>query len=161
MITGGGQEFGLRSGTENVSGIVGLAAAVGKTERLRAKESERVGRLCSYFYNKIRSGAEVELNGPDLNSEKRLPNNLNLCFPGQLAESLLVAFSAAGLAVSAGSACQSRATTPSHVILAMSGDRAKALSSLRLTLGRASAKKEIDRAAETIIKIIRKRQRSL
>ncbi len=160
IITGGGQEFGLRSGTENVPGIVGLADAVAKTERLREREAERVGKLRDYFYRRLSAETEVSLNGPSLDSGIRLPNNLNLCFPGQMAESLLVAFTSAGLAVSTGSACQSRATTPSHVILAMSGDRSRALSSLRLTLGRNTTKKEIDTAAETIIKIIKKRQRS-
>ncbi len=160
IITGGGQEFGLRSGTENIPGVIGLANAVAKTERLREREAERIGKLRDYFYRRLSAETEVSLNGPSLDSGIRLPNNLNLCFPGQLAESLLIAFASAGLAVSTGSACQSRATTPSHVILAMSGDRSRALSSLRLTLGRNTTKKEIDTAAETIIKIIKKRQRS-
>ncbi len=160
IITGGGQEFGMRSGTENIPGVVGLANAVAKTERLRIREAERVEKLRDYFYRRLSGELDISLNGPSLDSGARLPNNLNLCFPGQLAESLLVAFASSGLAVSTGSACQSRATTPSHVVLAMSGDRSRALSSLRLTLGRNSTKKEIDTAAETIIKIIKKRQRS-
>jgi cysteine desulfurase len=159
-ITGGGQEFGLRSGTENIPGVIGLANAVAKTERLRKREAERVKKLRDYLYRRLSAEIEVSLNGPALDSGTRLPNNLNLCFPGQLAENLLIALDSAGLAVSTGSACQSRATAPSHVLMAMSGDRTRALSSLRLTLGRNTTRKEIDTAAEAIIKIIKKRQRS-
>ncbi len=155
IITGGGQEFGLRSGTENIAGIVGFASAAEIAAGIREKENERVERLRNLFYEKIKSSLrEAELNGPNLSSPGRLPNNLNIYFPRSKADELLIACSTQGIAVSAGSACQSRSSAPSHVLRAMYGNDERAIGSLRITFGRGTTGKEIDTATGTIIKII-------
>lgn len=155
IITGGGQEFGYRSGTENVAGIVGFAKAAEMTEAMKEKEGRRVGALRDRLYGKLKSSIEeIELNGLPLTSPDRLPNNLNIYFSDRSGEELLIACSLEGVAVSAGSACQSRSLEPSHVLLAMYGDRKRASASLRLTLGRGIKSGDIDTAAQAIIKVI-------
>ncbi|MCL5016105.1 MAG: cysteine desulfurase [Patescibacteria group bacterium] len=158
VITGGGQEFGLRSGTENILCIVGFASAAGIAVEVRDEEGERVRKLRDDFYRRIKASIpEVELNGPAF-GDKRLPNNLNIHFQGRESDELLTSCSINGLAVSSGSACQSRSPSPSHVLVSMYGDKKRAAESLRITLGRGTSKEEVDRAVETIIKIIRNRK---
>lgn len=155
VITGGGQEFGLRSGTENIAGIVGFAEAAGITLDLKNRESKKAARLRDRFFKIIKSSVkEAELNGPGLTSVSRLPNNLNIYFHGRKAEDVLIACSTQGIAVSTGSACQGKSLFPSHVLLSMYRNKERARGSLRITLGRGTSDEEIDRAAETIIKIV-------
>jgi cysteine desulfurase len=156
IITGGGQEYGLRSGTENVPAIVGFGKAVELIQKNKPQEAERIRKLRDYFWDKLRAVyPKLEINGPALSSNLRLPNNLNIYFPGYSAQDLLIKFDLNGLAVSAGSACASRSTKISPVITALNLGRDRAQSSLRLSLGRPTSKKEIDIALKRIINLLR------
>jgi cysteine desulfurase len=150
IVTGGGQEFGMRSGTENVPLVVGFAEAVRLLAKSRERDSERIAKLRDFLWRGIKKVfPKAELNGPASGSS-RLPNILNVCFTGHRSEDLLVKFDLAGLAVSAGSACRGRANRPSHVISALGYPRERALGSIRFSLGRPTTKKEVDAALKII-----------
>ncbi len=154
VITGGGQEGGLRSGTENVAGIVGFAKAVELAMAMRVKESERVGKLSDYFWKKLRESLgvrKVVLNG---SLENRLPNNLNIYFPGHQAHDLLIRLDLLGIAVSPGAACSTRVPKASYVLGAMGFPAVRASGSLRFSLGRQTTKQEIDHAISVILKVV-------
>ncbi len=142
QISGGGQEYGMRSGTENVPAIVGFAKAVEITEEIRGEESKRV----SLLRDLLRDGIETIVPDAEVNGsvEDRVPNNLNMYFPGHSAQDLCIELDMQGIAVSPGTACSSRASQPSHVIeaLGFSGDRPS--SSLRFSLGRQTTEADID-----------------
>lgn len=133
VIHGGGQEMGRRSGTQNVAGIVGMAAAlkaaVADRDRFRAVvAAERDAfedTVTSALPDAVVTGTGVE----------RLPQHSHMRFPGVSAESLLIRLDGAGLAASSGSACQSGATTPSHVLLAMGVSTEHARQAVRFTFG--------------------------
>lgn len=144
MLTGGGQEFGLRSGTENVPSIVGFAKAVELALAAREKESRRLAKLRNHLWAGIKKiFPKAEINGPEDDAEK-LPNILNVYFPGHEAQDLLTKFDLAGLAVSSGSACRSRAVESSHVIEALDCPGKRAKSSIRFSLGRPVVVRELD-----------------
>ena len=151
IISGGGQEFGLRSGTENVSSIVGLAKAVELAFRNKDKNYKKVLDLRNQMLADIikYSGGIVKLNG---SSKNCLPNILNLRFSGLSNETLIVALDQAGVAVSAGSACSGRALSASHVLTAMGLSPKQAKESVRISLGKNTTKQEIKKAAEIINK---------
>jgi cysteine desulfurase len=141
ILTGGGQESGLRSGTENVPCIVGFAKAVGLAVMDREDEAVRVTKLRDQAWVCIKKlFPKAVLNG---SIHGRLPNNLNFHLPGVLGEQLLVALDMQGVAVSSGSACTARSTNPSHVVLALGYDEKRAKNSVRISLGRMTTKKEI------------------
>ncbi|MBU6500382.1 MAG: cysteine desulfurase [Patescibacteria group bacterium] len=158
ILTGGGQEFGWRSGTENVPAIVGFSKAVeliGVGARLpvgrRELESKRILELRDYFWDELKKiCSQAEINGPE-NSADKLPNIINVYFPGRKAEDLLAEFDLAGLAVSAGSACRSRAVDSSYVIEALGYPKERARQSIRFSLGGPTTKVEVDNAL-TVIK---------
>ncbi len=151
-ITGGGQEFGLRSGTENVPAIVGFAKAAELIELDKEKEARRIEELRDYFWKTLKENKpEVELNG---SLEKRLPNNLNIYFPGHEAEELIIKLDLAGVAVSSGSACSSRNPEPSYVVSSLGLGESRASQSLRITLGRPVTKEEIDKSLKQIINVL-------
>ncbi len=158
QITGGGQEFGLRSGTENVANIVGLAEAVRVSEKIKQEEAKRIFGLRNYFWEKIvLINRKARLNGPDVRGgEKyaRLPNNINVYLPGVLAEEALTYLDMQGVAVSTGSACSARGAEPSHVLRAMFGDDKIARHSLRITLGRGTDRRQVDVALGAIRKLV-------
>ncbi len=143
IFTGGGQEAGKRPGTENLSGIVGMAEAIRCIEKALPNASERMIQLRDKFEKSI-DGAEVNGEGP------RTPNTTNLAFPGINGESLLMNLDLAGVAASAGSACSAGALEPSRVLLNMGYDRPRASSSLRFSLSRFTTEEEIDRAVAII-----------
>ncbi|MEK7198153.1 MAG: cysteine desulfurase family protein [Patescibacteria group bacterium] len=148
VVIGGGQEFGLRSGTLNVPYIVGLAKAVELVLKNQEKYSKSVLDLRNQLLNFIiKYNSDAKLNGAVLN---RLPNNLNIRFPGVNNETMLVALDIAGFAVSAGSACSSRSSQVSHVLNAIGLNDVQARESIRITLGKYNSKKEIKKLAETI-----------
>lgn len=149
IITGGGQESGLRGGTENVPGIVGLAKAMEIADKERTKESSRLKILQQYFLNRTNTILpEVELNG-DL--ESRLPNNVNLYFSGrETAQDLIIKLDLAGFAVSPGAACAARICKPSHVLKALGYSDQRASGSLRISFGRQTDKGQIDKLLETL-----------
>lgn len=154
LISGGGEEFNFRSGTENVPLIVGFAKAVELVDKVRHREVKRLGKLRDYFWESLKNlYSPAEINGTTMGD--RLPNILNVYFPEHLAEDLLVKFDLAGLAVSAGSACSSRSAQPAYVVQAIGYSRERAKRSLRFSFGRPTTRGEIDRALAIIKNIIK------
>jgi cysteine desulfurase len=151
LVHGGGQEFGRRSGTENVAGIVGLAAALERAVAGTSARAVRVAALRDRLEAGIRARAgEVRINGA---GAPRLPNNSNVSFAGIDSEALLMRFDLEGIAVSAGSACTSGALEPSHVIAALRGDPCWHQGVIRFSLGEATTEEEIDRVLELVPRI--------
>ena len=131
--TGGSQERSLRSGTENVAYIVGLARALELAHENREAENQRLRGLSQ----RLIGGITTEIPTAYLTGHptERLPNNVSFCFPGIEGESILLHLDLAGVAASSGSACTSGSEDPSHVLLALGLDVLTARGSLRLTLG--------------------------
>ena len=152
LIYGGGQERGRRSGTENVAAVVGLGEALERAQLKRSEEGRRVAALRDDLLKKI----EASLPSSILNGEKkhRLPNNLNVTFPGLDGQSLVLYLDQAGILASTGSACSSGDAEPSHVLRAIGRSEAEAGSSLRLTLGRETTQEQIDYVAEKLPPIV-------
>ncbi|MEW6072806.1 MAG: IscS subfamily cysteine desulfurase [Planctomycetota bacterium] len=147
QIDGGGHERGMRSGTLNVPGIVGLAAACTICAEELATEMARAAALRDRLHERIAAGIEsVHFNG---NREHRLPGCLNLSFPYVEGESLLMGIS--DIAVSSGSACTSASLEPSHVLRAMGLGDDLAHSSIRFGIGRFTTVEEIDYAATRVV----------
>jgi len=157
LIFGGGQEKDLRSGTENVPGIVGLAEALKIAEARRVRENKRLRNLRDYFIAQLLHRVpRTTLNGPDerLSNKKkpydqmkplqRLPNNINVTIEGVEGETLLLYLDSYNVAVSTGSACTTTSTDPSHVIMALGQSASQAHSAMRFTLGRQTTKKDLD-----------------
>ena len=139
--TGGGQEQGRRTGTENVAGVVGLGAAMRIATAKRAAESARQAKLRDALIAGIRSRIpDATLTG---HPTDRLPNNASFCFSGTQGEALVVSLDLEGFSASSGSACTSGNTDPSHVLLALRLERDLAQGSLRLTLGRSTTDDDI------------------
>src|SRR6266542_3206969 len=140
--TGGGQETGRRTGTENVAGIVGLGAALRIATAKRATESARQAALRDRLIAGVRARIpDATLTG---HPTERLPNSASFCFGGTQGEALVVSLDLEGFSVSSGSACTSGNTDPSHVLLALGLERDLAQGSLRLTLGRSTTEADID-----------------
>jgi cysteine desulfurase len=152
QIDGGGHERGLRSGTLNVPGIVGLGKACEICEKEMAAEGERLLRLRERLWSAIAGGLEgVSING---SMAHRLPNNLNVSFSGVEGEALLMGIH--DVAVSSGSACTSASLAPSHVLRAIGVDDDMAHSSIRFGLGRFNTEEEVDYAAARVVETVRK-----
>jgi cysteine desulfurase len=150
VIDGGGQERDLRSGTHNVAGIVGMAAALSATIAQRGEESDRVRTLRDRLAAGIAAGlpdGAVRTNGDPAG---KLVNNCHLAFPGVEAEALLLLLDRDGVCASAGSSCASGALEPSHVLAAMGLPVDLARSSVRLTLGWPTTETEVDEAIGVI-----------
>lgn len=155
-IEGGGQEQGIRAGTLNVPGIVGFSKASELAHQEMFEESERLLKLREKMRTRIfKELPEVFLNG-DL--ENRLPNHLNICFNYVLSTALLKHLPE--LAFSAGSACSSSNLSPSHVLQSIGVDPPKALSSVRITLGRFTTEDEVEYATERIIEKVKELRES-
>lgn len=158
---GGGQESGRRGGTENVPLIVGMAEALVRAERDRDSYDEHCRRLRDRLWNEIKANVpDVVLNGPDVATGLRLTNNLNVTFRGVQGETVLLGLDMAGVEASAGSACTTGKSEPSHVLRAIGRSEEDARSSVRFTVGRGNSADEIDDAAVAIIEVI-ERARSL
>jgi len=150
--TGGGQERGRRTGTENVAGIVGLGVAMRLAQDRRGTESRRQAALRDRIVQGVRTRIpDAILTG---HPTERLPNNASFCFPGTQGEALVVSLDLAGFAGSSGSACTSGNTEPSHVIIALGLDRATAQGSLRLTVGRETTEADVDALLEALPPIV-------
>jgi cysteine desulfurase len=150
IVTGGGQEFGARSGTENVPLIVGFAKAAELAAAARKGEAKRLTALMQYLIKGIKkTSRKNEENGPRggrvLSAQNALPNILNMYFPDHSAEDLIVRLDLAGIAISSGSACRARAAQPSYVVRALGYPEARAKSSVRISLGKMTTKSEINR----------------
>ncbi len=134
QVVGGGQERGMRSGTENVPGIVGLAAALDEVQARRAEESARLKALQQLFIEAVAAKLpHVQIRG---SLKYRLPNNVHLTIPGADNERLIMALDEAGIQAAAGSACSASSEEPSHVLKAIGMSETEAQSSLRFTMGR-------------------------
>ena len=141
LYGGGGQERGLRPGTENVAGIIGLARAL----ELAVEELPEKTRWLQALRDRLIEGllgmGDVVLNG---HPSSRLPGNVNVSFNYIEGEALLLGLDLEGIAASSGSACTSGSPEPSHVLLAMGLDHQIARGSLRLTLGRGNSDADVD-----------------
>ncbi len=141
LIDGGAQERGRRAGTENVPGIVGMAAALKETVAERESENARLTVLRDRLIDGLSEIPHSALNG---DAEKRLPGNVNFCFEGIEGESLLLLLDEKGISASSGSACTSGSLDPSHVLLAIGRIHDVAHGSLRLTLGRENTPEDVE-----------------
>ncbi len=154
LLYGGGQENNIRSGTENVPGIVGLAKAFEIAEREQEEENKRLAGLRDYFIREITARIpKIVLNG---HPEKRLPNNVNISVLDIEGEAALLYLDEKGIYISTGSACTSTTLDPSHVILALGRPYEYAHGSLRFTLGKRTTKEDLDYVLEMFPQIIEK-----
>lgn len=158
-ILGGGQERGRRSGTENVAGIVGFAAAVSLMLPERAQMAARMTDMRDRFIARVIESIPASfLNGPT--GERRLPNNINFSFENIEGEALLLNLDIAGIYASSGSACSSGSIEPSHVLIAMGIETSKNRGAIRLTLGRETTEAQLD-SAFNVLKETTTRLRSM
>jgi len=152
MIDGGGHERGLRSGTLNVPGIVGLGKACEICQKEMAEESDRLRRLRDKLKDAITSRLDdTFLNG---SMSHRLPNNLNLSFAGVEGDALLMGIN--DVAVSSGSACTTATLEPSHVLRALGVPEDLAHSSIRFGLGRFNSEEEVDYVANRVVETVKR-----
>jgi cysteine desulfurase len=158
IVYGGGQEQGLRSGTENVAYAVGLGAAADLARTNLDTEQRRLTGLRDRLHQALDSAlpGQVHLNG---HPTRRLSNTLNISISGVLGNELLAA--AAELAASTGSACHSGTCQPSPVLTAMGLDRHRALAAMRLSLGRWTTTADVDRVAQILTVTARRLRPSL
>lgn len=142
LIDGGGQEQGLRSGTENVAGAIGFAAALQLVQSNRHEESERLHKLQQHFF----TGLSKKLPGAIINGslKYRLPNNIHFTIPGVDNERVLMKLDEAGIQAAAGSACSASDETPSHVLRAIGLSDIDSQASLRLSIGRHTTSADIE-----------------
>ena len=152
LINGGAQEKGKRAGTENLPGIVGLAAALKETVAERETENPRLTALRDRLIAGLREIPHSALNG---DAEKRLPGNVNFCFEGIEGESLLLLLDEKGISASSGSACTSGSLDPSHVLLAIGRVHDVAHGSLRLTLGRENTAEDVEYIIGAVKEVVR------
>ena len=152
QMDGGGHERGMRSGTLNVPGIVGLGEACALCHAEMPEESKRL----AYLRDKLRGKLEKELDEVYINGtmEHRLPNNLNISFAYVEGESLLMGIN--DIAVSSGSACTSATLEPSYVLKALGAGDDLAHSSIRFGLGRFNTEEEVDYVAAKVIDVVKK-----
>ncbi len=154
LVQGGSQENKKRAGTENIPGIVGLAAALQYQTEHMAENVEKMTKLRDRLLNGIEERIPaVELNG---HRTKRLPNNVNFCLRYIESESVLLWLDMNGIAASSGSACTSGSLDPSHVLLAMGVSHEAANGSLRLTLSELTTEQEIDYVLDVLPKIVQR-----
>jgi cysteine desulfurase len=158
IVVGGGQESGLRSGTENVAGALGLAVAFDIAQSERKEAIAKMAAMRDELQRLITQALpDTIVNG---NLKKRLPNNLHLSWPGVDGERLLMLLDENGVMASTGSACAANKQTASHVLVACGMDDATVQGSLRLTLGRATTPDQIVIAADRIIAAVRSLNRA-
>ena len=154
IIHGGGQQFGIRPGTENVAGAV----ALGRAAQLAAAEQESLAARLGTLRDEL--AARLKAAVPDLavNAEQstRAPHLVSIAVQGADSEALLMHLDLAGVAVSSGSACSTGAVEPSHVLIAMGVSRELALGTIRFSFGRDTTRAEVDRAVEVVPAVVAK-----
>lgn len=154
IVQGGGHERGLRSGTENISGIVGLGRAAELSEGTMSEEARVLtglrDRLAGQVLERVK---DCWINGT-MAAGKRLPSNLNFGFRYVEGESLLLFLDSKGIAVSTGSACSSHKLEPSHVLRALGLKAEECHGSLRITLGRSNTEEDVDYVAQSILEAV-------
>jgi cysteine desulfurase len=152
LIEGGGQERGLRSGTENVAAAIGFAAALEMAQSGRKQESDRLRKLQKRFMEEAAAKLpQAIVNG---STRFRLPNNVHLTIPGQDNERLLFQLDEAGILAAAGSACAADSGQPSHVLKALRVSDKDARASLRFTMGRGTTETMVARTVATLAKLL-------
>ena len=150
---GGGQEKGLRSGTENLPNAIGFAKALEIAEKKREEEGIRLAEIRDYGIEKILTTfPKATLNG---SADARLPNNINICFPGLDAEFAVISLDVAGIAASYSSSCQILKENSSSYVVSALGKKDCEKSSLRFTLGQDSKKSDMDTLVVALEKIIK------
>lgn len=153
IIYGGGQEYGLRSGTENVAGAVGLATAVVSAQVVRKDEAGRVKQLQNQFLSLLEKQIpEAVING---SKKQRLPNNVHVTLPGHDNERLMMQLDEKGIICAVGSACSASNDEPSHVLKAMGLSDQDAQASLRFTLGRHTTPEDIEITVKTLCGLLK------
>ncbi|MFN0006808.1 MAG: cysteine desulfurase family protein [Planctomycetota bacterium] len=151
LMHGGGQEAGLRPGSENVPAISAASLAFELAVREREESASRIRELSLMLWHELAATLpDVELLGPPIESNGRLPNTLEIVVGGIDGRMLVARLDLEGLEVSAGSACASGSLEPSHVLLAMGRSVESARSGLRLSLGRESNREDIHTAVEIL-----------
>ena len=152
LIEGGGQERGKRAGTENLPAITGMAAALEEACALQKERSIYVTKLRDQLIDGLKKISGALLNGDEI---RRLPGNVNFCFPDTEAEGLLLLLDNKGICASSGSACTSGFLDPSHVLLAIGRDPQTARGSLRLTLDYENTPEEVETIIEAVTDTVR------
>jgi cysteine desulfurase len=152
LFQGGGQERNVRSGTENVPGIIGLSVALEMAQAKKTEESVRTRALQQLFIELIKKKIPGSIVNGSL--KKRLPNNVHITILGQDNERLLFGLDEAGIQAAAGSACSASSDKPSHVLRAMGISDADARSSLRFTLGRSTTQSSIRQTVDALARLI-------
>lgn len=148
LIIGGGQEQGLRGGTENVAAAAGFSAALEMAQSMRREETDRLRKLQKLFIDRIRTAIPAAVVNGSL--KYRLPNNVHVTIPGRDNERLLMQLDEAGILAAAGSACGASREEPSHVLSAVGLSDADARASLRFTMGRATTEPMITKTVRTL-----------
>ncbi len=152
LFEGGGQEYGIRPGTENIPLIVGFAEALSNAQKEYKELSEKTAKLRDYFIRSlIENVPSIVVNG---DADARIANNINVSIPGHDAEFLVISLDADGIACGTGSAC-TRGKDSSYVVEALGGGEAFAKSSLRFSLGKKTTEGDIDR----VVSVLRARTR--
>ena len=151
LIEGGAQEFGRRGGTENLPGIVAMAAALKETTENLAREMDQVTALREKLIAGLETIPHSRLNG---SRTLRCPGTVNFCFEGIEGESLLLLLDAKGVAASSGSACTSGSLDPSHVLLALGLPHEIAHGSLRLSLTADNTEAEVDHILSVVPEVV-------
>ncbi|MDP2704483.1 MAG: cysteine desulfurase family protein [bacterium] len=152
VITGGGQEFGLRSGTENIPAIVGFAKALEMAKETRKREYKRTKELKVRLWEKLKQALPRIRRSPN-EKTPTLPHILNITIPNA-PKNLVALLDAKGVAVSSGAACSTRSAKPSYVLTAMGMSEKEAGESIRFSLGKHTTKTEIDEAIRRIKKAL-------
>lgn len=151
QILGGGQERGIRSGTENVPGIIGFATALKETAEMRDNEASRLKQIQTEFIKELgRIRPEIAVNG---SLERRTPNNIHIKIPNADNERLLMELDELGFMVATGSACSASSEKPSHVLESIGLTESEARSSLRITFGRMTTSESASKLLEAILSV--------
>ncbi|MBP3758764.1 MAG: cysteine desulfurase NifS [Firmicutes bacterium] len=152
VIEGGAQERGKRAGTENVPGIMAMAAALKEAAENMDSAASHVRGMRDRLIAGLKEIPHSAINGDE---EKRLPSNVNFCFEGIEGESLLLLLDQKGISASSGSACTSGSLDPSHVLLAIGRVHDVAHGSLRLSLGEDTTEEEVDYLVKSVAEVVK------
>lgn len=150
LIVGGGQEYGLRAGTENLQAIVGLAKAI---SLIKKSDAKKIANLRDYTINNLKGLlSDIKINGPI--GENRLANNINISIPDLDSENLLLELDKYHIYASAGSACTARSVEPSHVLRAIKVEPRYINGALRFSLGKQTTKNDINYVLKVLPKVV-------
>ena len=151
LIEGGGQERGKRAGTENVAGIVAMAAALKESVDNMEEDSKKMIAMRDKLFAELSKIPHSKING---SLEHHVPGTVNMCFEGIEGESLLLMLDANGICASSGSACTSGSLDPSHVLLSLGLPHEVAHGSLRLSIGEYNTMEEIDHICQVVPQVV-------